>query len=679
MGKSQLAQVASFYYEREKIYADIGSKEAKFAFLDANPEVASFKKDVTIFYRSGLFQLADGPPILVLPWFLKEVEQNTKHLGFLNLFDTLKDIMRLKESFIDITIDEKMPLATEILIYSFLIKVEEKIDTFISKNHYVGINEKTKTVKGKWDARRDLTKTDRPLNFSCNYGTVNLNIPFLIFLKSFIAHLKSYIKSKRSLHIIEKINSKLQSIDNQKISLKLIRDAMIDLKKRNFLREWIFSIDFAYEFISSNFESVKQSGLSYSLKLDKFFEELVSSILKRGTGSVMEQQRQNIFGGSRWTTENESQDDIEEEVKAQIYSIPDLIFYDEKTYNVIECKYKPFALPLVGIKDDQSVAFGPADRNQLLSFLLGLKPSVVLSKRKVTFTVIYPCRNTSDANSVSLTFNHASFKIDSAVKTIIQKTSNFSLNESFNIRYIGINIATYLQALKDGNVEIFQNFFNLLLASNEKTYSSIDISIKNQKRAAAACMVVNEMKNDNTLGRIKMAKVLYLLDTHFNLDISSNYYRAAAGPLDQEMIYGKDNSIESLCSKNSYFKVHEQRNKEKKIERVRYSSSVNLEEGLGRAKKLFFGFHEDMLGMITKVSKLDTDRIEIVATLYACWNDLILSGDLSPEDSVILDEFSNRWHPSKKRFEKERLQKALEWMRNSSLAPFGNGKSTKQF
>jgi hypothetical protein len=356
-----------------------------------------------------------------------------------------------------------------------------------------------------------------------------------------------------------------------------------------------------------------------------------------------------------------------------------LVFYNDKTYNVVECKYKPFNLPLVGSEDELSVPYGAADRNQLLSFLLGLKPSFLLSKRKVTFTVVYPCRNIANVNSVTLSFDHATFKIDSAVKTIIQKSGRFENNESFNVKYIGINISAFLIAIKESNTEIIQSFFNELIPENKIHSSSQEITAKNQRRAAAACMVVKEMQNDNTLGRIKMAKVLYLLDTHFNLDISSSYYRAAAGPLDQDMIYGKENSIESLCSKNSYFKVHEQRNKEKLLERVKYTPAVNLDNGIEKSEKLFFGIHEDMKTMIAKISRLDTDRTEIVATLYACWNDLILEGDMVPSDDKIIGDFSNRWHPSKKRFEKERLKKALEWMRTSGLAPYGNGKSTRQF
>ena len=71
---------------------------------------------------------------------------------------------------------------------------------------------------------------------------------------------------------------------------------------------------------------------------------------------------------------------------------------------------------------------------------------------------------------------------------------------------------------------------------------------------------------------------------------------------------------------------------------------------------------------------MDTDRAELVATLFACWNDLLARGE-SPDGQAIIREFHG-WAEGKRRLETERLEKALEWMREHGLVPTGQAKPT---
>jgi hypothetical protein len=68
--------------------------------------------------------------------------------------------------------------------------------------------------------------------------------------------------------------------------------------------------------------------------------------------------------------------------------------------------------------------------------------------------------------------------------------------------------------------------------------------------------------------------------------------------------------------------------------------------------------------------KLNIEQSEIVATLYACWNDCIIE-KTELTDEKIIDKVWNNWHLSKQRFTSKRLKKALEWMREQSLVPKG--------
>ncbi len=72
----------------------------------------------------------------------------------------------------------------------------------------------------------------------------------------------------------------------------------------------------------------------------------------------------------------------------------------------------------------------------------------------------------------------------------------------------------------------------------------------------------------------------------------------------------------------------------------------------------------------------NTDQSEIVATLYACWNDFLIR-KRKPSDAQIVDEFLHRWSPQKARFSETRLLKALAWMRTNDIQPQGAGKPTR--
>jgi type I restriction enzyme S subunit len=72
-----------------------------------------------------------------------------------------------------------------------------------------------------------------------------------------------------------------------------------------------------------------------------------------------------------------------------------------------------------------------------------------------------------------------------------------------------------------------------------------------------------------------------------------------------------------------------------------------------------------------------SERCEIVSTLYAAWNDLLIEGR-TPSDSEIIREATELWHASKASIASERWSKALDWMRKHNLIPTGFGAHTRR-
>jgi type I restriction enzyme S subunit len=73
----------------------------------------------------------------------------------------------------------------------------------------------------------------------------------------------------------------------------------------------------------------------------------------------------------------------------------------------------------------------------------------------------------------------------------------------------------------------------------------------------------------------------------------------------------------------------------------------------------------------------NTDRCEMIVTIYAAWNDFILEGR-SVTDEAIVDEVMHSWNDTKLRFSKtEWLAVFAEMKEHEILIPTGFGKRTK--
>jgi hypothetical protein len=189
------------------------------------------------------------------------------------------------------------------------------------------------------------------------------------------------------------------------------------------------------------------------------------------------------------------------------------------------------------------------------------------------------------------------------------------------------------------------------------------------RRLAIVCTLVNRLAEDRHFGRTKMAKLFYLVDATQNLKLETSYQRQAAGPLDARTLYDSEIGLEALAVKHRYLSV------EKAGHKITYRRGPNLAEALDRARIVLGTSRKPMNRLIDLFRKRDTDECEIVATLYACWNDLILdSKDVG--DASIIQEFLGAWHEKKRRFSGQRLQKALEWMRANDLVPIGKADHT---
>ena len=186
------------------------------------------------------------------------------------------------------------------------------------------------------------------------------------------------------------------------------------------------------------------------------------------------------------------------------------------------------------------------------------------------------------------------------------------------------------------------------------------------KRAVLAAEIVDQLHGENTFGRVKLMKTLYLAEQLGELELDGHYIRAAAGPFDNKMI----RSVESQLKKQKWFDRVGRESKTPGGKPLGWCYVAMEKHGGHRDwfKKYWESGRDRIQAVVDLLRPLDSKRCEILATLYEAWRALTHEGR-NATDAAIVDEVLEHWHESKQKVPRERWLKALGWMREQGLLP----------
>lgn len=178
------------------------------------------------------------------------------------------------------------------------------------------------------------------------------------------------------------------------------------------------------------------------------------------------------------------------------------------------------------------------------------------------------------------------------------------------------------------------------------------------RRSVLAAEIAKRLHEEPTFGHVKMEKILFLTERLCHIDIGSNYHRDAAGPYDNRA----QRSIDSQLKKQKWFEVR----------RTEKGNRYVPMQNCGKHKAYYDKYYSTVLPTFEKIidtfKTQNTERCEIVATLYSAWEDLLHSNK-SFTDADIVNEVLNNWYESKKRISQDRWLSAIQWMRENGFAP----------
>lgn len=189
-------------------------------------------------------------------------------------------------------------------------------------------------------------------------------------------------------------------------------------------------------------------------------------------------------------------------------------------------------------------------------------------------------------------------------------------------------------------------------------------------RVLVAADVVHRLGAQQSLGRIKLQKLMFLAEAHANInEIGGCYERYRAGPYDAAMVQ----EIEAGLRQEQFYDAREDTTADRG--RITFHRMPSAGDHRDALSAVLGDSVASLRSMIDLFKDMNTEATEAVATLYAVWNDALIEGQ-QPDDAAIIRGFLQDWHADKGRFKQNELQTWLGWMRRNGIVPDGTGPRT---
>ena len=174
--------------------------------------------------------------------------------------------------------------------------------------------------------------------------------------------------------------------------------------------------------------------------------------------------------------------------------------------------------------------------------------------------------------------------------------------------------------------------------------------------------VVSLFKDDLHFTHIKFQKVQYLADMLSGASLGTSYYIQAAGPYDNTFMHTVANNLKA----SDWF---EERN-------FKWHPLAKHEKIEGYYNSYFAPALQTLDNLFSLLADKTEEESEIIATLYAVWNNRIILHQPISDEALITDFYN--WSERKQQYLDWPLVDMLTWMRQHGIVPVGAGKELKR-
>ena len=201
--------------------------------------------------------------------------------------------------------------------------------------------------------------------------------------------------------------------------------------------------------------------------------------------------------------------------------------------------------------------------------------------------------------------------------------------------------------------------------SNAYPYFPAPVHASSPRFAQAVLMSKILEESSKGMGRVKLEKTLFTIENHIGFDFDTEYFREVAGPLDAS-IYECEKII---TRRNKWFSM------KTSSYGVSYAPTNDVDKYKKYYAKYFSEYNSEIERIIDVFRNYTTEQAEIIATLFAAWNDAIIDKKQFTDDDIV-DDVLNNWHESKRRFQRQVWLRAMNEIRKNHIIPKGYGKHT---
>lgn len=230
--------------------------------------------------------------------------------------------------------------------------------------------------------------------------------------------------------------------------------------------------------------------------------------------------------------------------------------------------------------------------------------------------------------SLGFVFPQNSFQLEQFDR--LHKTFEYKANK------LAINPKRILQRIKNENIEVTGKDFH--------------------KRLVLAAEIVFRLKDDKHFGHLKLEKILYLCLNVKKISFHANFLKQAMGPYDPRMIRALDNQFRI----NKWFTYNPD-------SFPKYSALQKAGEHKTWYSRYFANQMDDINSLIETFEVFTGDQIELVATIFESWKELLDDG-LDFEMNLIIQKVY-AWSEVKKKFTTQQITNAVSWMRDHGIYP----------
>ncbi len=176
---------------------------------------------------------------------------------------------------------------------------------------------------------------------------------------------------------------------------------------------------------------------------------------------------------------------------------------------------------------------------------------------------------------------------------------------------------------------------------------------------------LHEQKGQQSyFGHVKAEKIAHMVEASLGIDLGRSPVKDAAGPNDFPHLL----KVEHRARMANYFDF-------KRVDGAAYrvQKLPGFQRLVDKTRTVLGDHHDEVERLLQWMVPMKVQQAEIVATVFAAWNNLLLEGK-RPTDEQIVTEARENWHPDKLNIDRPKFLAAVQWLREQGRVPEGKGK-----